>query len=114
MGYVSITQTRNQLSYRPPNRQHRQDTARGMRQKLKKQRAIYRQVSANTNTKSSIHPAGTDPAIGASDSKSKDSGDEEGGVEGGSSADNIRRNAPEGGADAQADKGGACSITDLG
>lgn len=107
------TQRCKQLADRPPDGQHGQEIPRIEGQELEEQSAIDGQISAHPNAHAGVQGGDADPAVRARHGGTKNPGEKEGGVEGGASADDVGRDAPEGGSDAESDEGGTGGVAHL-
>jgi hypothetical protein len=70
-------------------------------------------VAANTSSHGSEETANANPVRGGTGSNTKDTGNEEGHVEGKTTTYDIGSDTPDGGADAETDEEGAGGVTDL-
>ena len=75
--------------------------------------AVDGKIPADTDAHTGIEGAGGHPALGAANGQSKDAGQEEGGVKGDTTTDDIGGHTPEGGADAESGEDGTGGVSHL-
>jgi hypothetical protein len=96
------------LPNRPPNTQQSKQIGRRKGQELQEQRSIDWQISSNTQAHGRCHTADANPCRARGNADAEDAADQEGHVERQTTAYDVRRNAPEGCAEAETDEQSGC------
>jgi hypothetical protein len=110
---ISLTKRCNQLPNWPPSREKSQKTAVCGGQEFEQEGTIDGQVASNAETNACVQSTSSDPVGCGTCSNTEDTSDEESAVESETATDNVRHDAPEGGAKAETEEERESGVSDL-